>query len=65
MERGRKNKIEGKVIPAKSGLQTDFSNIIGLENEMLICVIIVFLKNYTSYLHLRTQITLSPLLECL
>ena len=47
MERGRKNKIVGKVIPAKTGLQTDFSHIISLENNMLICAkIVLFEKLY-------------------
>ena len=37
MERGRKNKIEGKVIPVKTGLQTDFGKIVCLEKKMSIC----------------------------
>ena len=40
MERVRKKKIEGKVIPA----ETDFGNIIGLENDLLICAKIVLLE---------------------
>ena len=37
MERQRKNKIEGKVIPVKTGLQTDFGKIVCLEKKMSIC----------------------------
>ena len=36
MERGRKKLIEGKVIPAKTGLQTDFGKIVSLEKNMMI-----------------------------
>ena len=40
MERGRKKKIEGKVIPD----ETDFGNIICIENDMLICAKIVLFE---------------------
>ena len=45
MERGRKKKIEGKVIPA----ETNFGNIICLENDMLICAKIVLFETLHQF----------------
>ena len=47
MERGRKKKLEGKVIPAG----TDFGNIICLENDMLICAKIVLFETIILVLY--------------
>ena len=47
LERGRKKKIEGKVIPAG----TDFGNIICLENDMLICTKIVLFETIILVLY--------------
>ena len=45
MERGRKKKIEGKVIPD----ETDFGNIICIENDMLICAKIVLFETLYQF----------------